>query len=98
MVMEGDLRASESVSSARLLQQLAEETGGKVLLAQSLTELPDVVERLSREIRFEYMLGYSSASSSNDGKYHKVKVEVAPTPGTPPLRASWRHGYYAPVE
>ena len=100
LVVESDLRVYGIglFHRPRLLQQLAEETGGKVLLAQSLTELPDVVERLSREIRSEYVLGYASASSSNDGKYHKVKVEVAPIPGTPPLRASWRRGYYAPVE
>jgi VWFA-related protein len=82
----------------RLLQQLAEETGGQVLLAQSMAELPDVVQRLSREIRSQYLLGYTSTVANDDGKYHKVKVEVQPPAGTPPLRASWRRGYYAPSE
>jgi len=100
MVVEGDLRVYGIglFHRPRLVQQLAEETGGKVLLAQSLSELPDVVERLSREIRSQYLLGYSSAIAINDGKYHKVKVELVPRPGAPPLRASWRHGYYAPVQ
>jgi VWFA-related protein len=74
---------------------LAEETGGKVLIAQNVGELPEVVETLSREIRTQYVVGYSSTNPSNDGKYHKVKVELLPPPGAPPLRASWRHGYYA---
>jgi VWFA-related protein len=96
MVMEGDLRVYGIglFHRPRLLQQLAEETGGNVLLAQSLGELPDVVERLSREIRSQYLLGYSS-SHSRDGKYHKVKVEVVTPPGTSPLHVTWRRGYYA---
>jgi Ca-activated chloride channel homolog len=100
MVMEGDLRVYGIgvMHRPRLLQQLAEETGGHVLIAQNMAELPDVVGRLSREIRSQYVLGYSSQIANDDGKYHKVKVEVAPPPDTPPLRAFWRRGYYAPGE
>jgi VWFA-related protein len=98
MVIEGDVRvyAIGLAHRPRLLQQLAEETGGKVLIAANVGELPVVVDRLSREIRTQYVVGYSSTHASNDGKYHKVKVEVVPPPGSPGLRASWRHGYYAP--
>jgi hypothetical protein len=44
------------------------------------------------------VVGYSSSNSVNDGKYRKVKIELAPPPGLPALKASWRHGYYAPGE
>ena len=77
---------------------MAEETGGKVLVAQNMAELPDVVQRLSAEIRNQYLIGYTSSNAPNDGKYHKVKVEVVQAPGEPALHASWRHGYYAPGE
>ena len=100
MVVEGDLRVYGIglYHRPRLLQQLADETGGKVLIAQNLSELPGVVDRLSRDIRSQYVLGYSSSNAQNDGKYHKVKVELALPPGAPRLRASWRRGYYAPAE
>jgi VWFA-related protein len=100
MVVEGDLRiyGIGLMHRPRLLQQLAEESGGRVLMAQSIAELPDVVSRLSREIRSEYLLGYTSTMAHDDGKYHRLKVEVTPPPGMPPLRASWRRGYYAPVQ
>jgi Ca-activated chloride channel homolog len=100
MVMEGDLSiyAIGLYYKPHLLQQLADETGGRVLVAQNMTELPDVVQRLSAEIRSHYVIGYKSTNLQNDGKYHKVKVELIQQPGTPPLRASWRHGYYAPSE
>ena len=98
LVMESDLRvyAIGLGYRPRSLEQLAELTGGRVLVAQRVHELPDVVQRLSAEIRSQYLLGYSSCNPQKDGKYRKVKVELVQPAGTPPLRASWRHGYYAP--
>jgi Ca-activated chloride channel homolog len=100
MVIEGNVRVYAIGLSyrPRLLRQLADETGGKVLVAQNMAELPDVVQRLSAEIRTEYLLGYTSSNAPNDGKYHKVKIEVVQPPGAQPLHATWRHGYYAPGE
>jgi Ca-activated chloride channel family protein len=99
-VLESDLRiyAMGLFHHPRLLQQLAEETGGKALVAQNLSELPDIVKKLSSEIRSQYVLGYSSSNPANDGKYHRVKIELLQTVGAPPLHLSWRRGYYAPGE
>jgi VWFA-related protein len=98
MVLEGDVcvYAIGLGYRPRMLQQLADETGGKVLVAQNLTDLPDVVQRMSAEIRSQYLLGYSSTNPQNDGKYHKVKIELVQRTDTQLLRASWRRGYYAP--
>ena len=100
MVIEGDVRvyAIGLHYSPRLLRQLADETGGKVLVAHDMADLPDVVQRLSDEIRNEYLIGYTSSNAPNDGKYHKVKVEVVQPFGGPALHTSWRRGYYAPGE
>ena len=100
MVVEGNLRVYGIglFHWPRFLQQLAQETGGNVLAAESLSELPEVVERLSREIRTQYLLGYTSTNANNDGRYRKVKVELVQPPNAPPLRYSWRRGYYAPDE
>ena len=100
MVLESDVRvyAIGLFHRSHFLQQLADETGGKILIAQNLNELPDIVQRLSIEIRSNYVLGYVSNSLQNDGKYRKVKVELVQPAGRPALRASWRRGYYAPNE
>ena len=100
MVMESDVRiyAIGLYYRPRLLRQLADETGGKVLVAQNMAELPDVVQRLSAEIRNQYLLGYTSSNAPTDGKFHKVKIEIIQPPGAPPVHASWRRGYYAPEE
>ena len=95
-VMEADVRIYAIALSyrPRLLQRLAEETGGNVLVAQDVDELPDVVRRLGVEIRSHYLLGYSPANETNNSRYRKVKVDVRQPTGTPALRASWRRGYY----
>jgi VWFA-related protein len=96
-VMEADLRiyAIGIAYRPRLLQRLAEETGGKVLVARDLNELPEVAQRLSAEIRSQYLLGYSPRNDAGDGKYRTVKVELLQQPGSPSFRASWRRGYYS---
>ncbi len=100
IIIESDLRiyGIGLFHRPKLLQQLAEETGGKILIAQSLNELPDVVQRLNRYIRSQYLLGYAPSNPQNDGKYRKVKIEVLPPPGSPSLRVAWRRGYYAPTQ
>jgi VWFA-related protein len=100
MVIEGDVRvyAIGLNYRPRLLRQLADETGGKVLVAHDMADLPDVVQRLSDEIRNQYVIGYTSSNAPNDGKYHKVKVEIVAPSGGPALHTSWRRGYYAPGE
>jgi VWFA-related protein len=96
-VMEADVRIYAIALSyrPRLLQRLAEETGGRVLVAQEIGDLPEVVQRLSEEIRSQYVIGYSPLNDARDGKYRKVKVELLKSSGAPSIRASWRHGYYA---
>jgi VWFA-related protein len=96
-VIEADVRIFAIVISyrSRLLQRLAAETGGDVLVANDVGELPDVVQRLSTEMRSHYLLGYSSRNAKSDGKYRKVKVELVEPADAGSLRASWRRGYYA---
>jgi Ca-activated chloride channel homolog len=96
-VMESDIRIFAIALSyrPRLLQRLAEETGGNVLVAHDINDLPDIVQRLSAEIRSQYLIGYSPRNDASDGKYRRIKVELLQPAGAPSFRASWRRGYYA---
>jgi len=82
----------------RVLERLADETGGRALWVHKLEDLPEAMETLSRQIRSEYVIGYSPGEIVNDGKYHRIRVEVAPPPGGPKVHATWRRGYTAPGE
>jgi VWFA-related protein len=82
----------------RSLERIAEETGGRAFWVKKLDDLPAAVETLSRQIRSEYLIGYSPGTVHNDGKYHRIRIEVQPPAGMERLRASWRRGYTAPGE
>jgi Ca-activated chloride channel homolog len=81
----------------RLLKQLSEATGGEYCQADKMSDLPEAIERISAAIRHQYLLGYSSSNSSNDGMYRKIQVTLQQSGDKPPLHASWRNGYYAPA-
>ncbi|MDR3699228.1 MAG: VWA domain-containing protein [Candidatus Sulfopaludibacter sp.] len=81
---------------ARGLERMTEETGGRMITVHNLPDLPAAMEKLSREIRNQYMLGYFPSRAGSDGRYRKVRVEVNLPAGSPPLRTSWRRGYFVP--
>jgi Ca-activated chloride channel family protein len=90
-------RPQEEVNGPNVLEELAEETGGRHYRVDNLNELASVAERISIDMRNEYLLGYSPANVQRDGKYHRVKVNVNPI-GEARLRAFYRRGYYAPIQ
>jgi VWFA-related protein len=79
-----------------LLSDLAEETGGRLFPVRHIKDLPEAVAKLNKALRDQYVLAYYPKNSSRDGKYRRVQVRIATPPAAPPLRASWRAGYYAP--
>jgi Ca-activated chloride channel family protein len=93
----GMLGPGASRGSMRVLKNLADETGGRLFEVEKLSELPDAVGRMNAALRNQYLLGYSSSNLQSDGKYRKVEVRLAKPSNAPPLRASWRVGYYAPA-
>jgi len=93
-----DKPSREELDGPRLLTELAEETGGKHFPVDSLDELPSLCDRIGKELRSQYMLGYLSTNGDRDGRYRHIKVVLAPTPETPPMKPYFRQGYYAPTQ
>jgi len=91
-------RSPEELSGPGLLNDLAEQSGGRHLPVEDLSELPDIAAKIGIELRNRYLLGYSPTDRTRDGRYHHVRVQVVPPHGLPPLRAYWRTGYYAPQD
>ncbi len=79
-----------------LLNDLCEDTGGRLFRVNDLNDMTDVAEKISDEIRDEYVLGYRSSDPKRDGKWRKVKVKLEPPAGLPQLTVHARSGYYAP--
>ena len=91
-------RTPEEMSGPGLLSEIAEQTGGRHFPVDNLSELPDVAAKIGVELRNQYILGYTPSNLERDGKYRKVQVKLVQPRGLPPLRASWRLGYYAPTQ
>lgn len=98
MLREADVRvfAIGLFDNASFLRKAAADTGGNVMVVRNINDLPDAVEKLSTQIRSQYLLGYYPVQSENDGKFHRVKLIVSRTVEGLKLHTSWRHGYYAP--
>jgi VWFA-related protein len=79
-----------------LMRAIAEETGGRMFVANS--GLPNIASTISLDLRNRYVLGYVPTNAARDGLYHKVDVELIPPKGLPKLRTYWRRGYFAPPE
>ena len=75
------------------LKSLSQATGGERFLPRSPGELLQVCERIAREIRSGYTIGY--APPDRDGAYHRVRVQIEPAdPRRLTIRT--RPGYFAP--
>jgi VWFA-related protein len=75
-----------------VLKSLARTTGGERFLPHSPGELIAACERIAREIRGGYTIGY--APPARDGVYHRVKVEIEASAGRK-LNVRTRPGYVA---
>jgi Ca-activated chloride channel homolog len=81
-----------------LLDDICNETGGKLFKADEADNLAEVASKISTELRDEYVLGYRSDDQAHDGKWRKVRVKLEPPPGLPLLSVHAKNGYYAPAE
>ncbi len=91
-------RTPEELAGPSLLDDLAQQTGGRAYAVDNLNDLPDIAAKIGVELRNQYILGYSPTNRERDGKYRRVRVKIVQPRGLPPLRAFWRLGYYAPSQ
>ncbi len=89
---------SEERNGPILLNELAEDTGGRHIAVDKLEDLPAVCARIGKELRDQYLLGYYPTNDARDGRHRSVKVTVAPPDDMPPLKAYYRRGYQAPTQ
>jgi VWFA-related protein len=72
--------------------KITEETGGRMISVSSEKKLLEAFDEISEELRSQYTLGYYPSNNAKDGKFRKIKVEVA----NRDLKVLTRKGYYSP--
>jgi VWFA-related protein len=73
-------------------KKMTDETGGRMIVANSEKHLAEAFDQISEELRSQYTLGYYPANAAHDGKFRKIKVDMS----NHDLRVLARKGYYAP--
>jgi Ca-activated chloride channel family protein len=89
----GHRRGTKYFSEAEhVVKKLAEETGGQWFFPQQLQELDDVYDRIAKELKSQYNIGYVSSNTRRDGTWRRVVVQTAEDN----LLVRTKLGYYAP--
>jgi hypothetical protein len=75
---------------------MAESSGGRAYFPENVDQARSMVERVARDLREQYTLGYFSSDPNRDGSWRSVRVDISAPAGYPKkLNANYRHGYYA---
>jgi Ca-activated chloride channel family protein len=88
----------EERAGPQLLDEVSEETGGRLFRVDDIAEMGDIAEKISTDLRNQYLIAYTPSDLSRNGKWRNVKVKVNRPAGSPPLSVHARTGYYAPSQ
>ncbi|MDQ2833764.1 MAG: VWA domain-containing protein [Acidobacteriota bacterium] len=91
-----DTDKRESRHARRVLETLAEETGGAAYFPRSLNEVDAIAGEVAEDIRTQYTIAYHSTKSPALGGYRQVHVE-AKGKGFGRLSVRTRTGYFPKV-
>jgi len=80
-----------------VLRRLARPTGGEAFFPGKFNEVVAICERIARDIRSQYTIGYVSNHAANSGAYRSIRV-VARGTGNSKLFVRTRSGYIASGE
>jgi Ca-activated chloride channel homolog len=86
--------SSGAAEARRVLQQVAETTGGQAFFPLSVKELDQIYDKVLEEIRAQYTIGYLSTNPKTDGAWRKVDIKVTRKDGRD-YRVRARKGYFA---
>lgn len=79
-------------ANSSVAHKIADETGGRMIVVNNEKHLEQAFDQISEELRSQYTLGYYPTNSTHDGKFRKIKIEMA----NKDLKVLARKGYYAP--
>jgi hypothetical protein len=77
-----------------VLRHLSRDTGGEAFFPDRLDEVTAICERIARDIRNQYTIGYVSMSAAKPGAVRSVRM-VAHGEGKSGLSVRTRSGYIA---
>ncbi|CAN5606573.1 hypothetical protein BH10ACI4_BH10ACI4_33630 [soil metagenome] len=96
LLFGNDTDRSEARHARRVLESLAEQTGGAAYFPKSIKEVDAIAAEVAQDIRTQYTIAYHSTKSPTLGGYRQVHVE-AKGKNTGRLSVRTRSGYFPKV-
>ena len=91
----GFISKSKRDKAVSLLDKMAKETGGRTFYPNSLSELPEIAEQITKDLRTQYVISYKPSVSARPGEFRPVRVAVADAASKEKRIAVTRSGYTA---
>jgi Ca-activated chloride channel homolog len=73
----GLIRKSTKDKSVNLINKLATETGGRAFFPGSISELPQIAQDITHDLRTQYVITYYPTNKARDGQFHAIRVQIA---------------------
>jgi len=85
-------RKTHLTEGDKILQELAEETGGRAFFPYHVDDLDQSFQDIGDELRNQYSIAYIPTNYILDGRYHRIRIEIPEHKG---YQVRARRGYYA---
>jgi Ca-activated chloride channel family protein len=86
--------AGRETGGEHALIQLSEDTGGKYYYATAMSQLDEVFQKISDELRTQYLLAYYPSQRTSFSEFRRLEVKVDGVPDASTFRTRHRAGYY----
>ncbi|MGB8013093.1 MAG: VWA domain-containing protein [Terriglobales bacterium] len=86
--------AGRDTGGEHALIQISSDTGGKYYYAKSLAQLDDAFQKISDELRTQYLLAYYPSERYSSSDFRQLHVDLANAPAGGPYQSHYRAGYY----
>jgi len=90
------IHGGEAHRAAKVLEKLAEATGGQPYFPRSLDEVESTCQQVAHDIRNQYTLAYYPSNIKKDGTFRNVRVDAFTHSNKSKLIVRTRPGYFAP--
>lgn len=78
------------------LEQIADFSGGRLISGQVDNTLDRAATELRDSLKNQYVLGYASHNTAQDGKWRKITVKVTAPAGAPKMKIAAKERYMVP--
>ncbi len=86
--------AGRETGGEHALIQLSEDTGGKYYYATAMSQLDEVFQKISDELRTQYLLAYYPSRRATFSEFRRLEVKVEGVPQAGSFHTRHRAGYY----